>query len=505
MTNQEIKTVGQTIAAETQIGGNTAERVGGVIEGIGDALDNKDAAVGYYLATMNGSTIYINASSYRLGTGGNLRAKMPAAATTACTLTVGNAQAVQLWYNGAAVSADNSWEAGEIVTIFYDGTRFMASNSQGGMKMDDIPTAGSDKAVKSGGIYANTAGIKNGSPDSDLDIEDEGTNVLVRFAGGHVKTKNFDSSQLPALATKNNENFDFTIEDEAGDAIALFQNGHIRTKNFNSANLDVANYLKDKFRGKKIAIVGDSISTYNGWLPSSVSGFSGTAYATYYPQGDVNSVDKTWWYQVAQNLGINTTDIANTSWSGGTVCGDSTSTTNGKPACSTKRISDIAIRGFNPDIIIVYIGCNDWYQCGLSGYSTILGTWAITDAVPAEGTIHAFRSAYALMLSKIQNAYPNARIFCCTILDDWKRDAVADDPSDNAWPSNDAAGYTTKQWNDNIKEIADAFACDVIDIHNCGITYYNIPSFAVDTGLHPNAAGHAMIARKVTSELMAKY
>lgn len=132
MTNQEIKTVGQTIAAETQIGGNTAERVGGVIEGIGEALDNKDAAVGYYLATMSGSAIYINASSYRLGTGGNLRAKMPAAATTACTLTVGNANAVPLWYNGAAVSADNSWEAGEIVTIFYDGTRFMASNSQGG-------------------------------------------------------------------------------------------------------------------------------------------------------------------------------------------------------------------------------------------------------------------------------------------------------------------------------------------------------------------------------------
>lgn len=652
MTNQEIKTVGQTIAAETQIGGNTAARVGGVIEGIGEALDNKDAAVGYYLATMSGSTIYINASSYRLGTGGNLRAKMPAAATTACTLTVGNAQAVQLWYNGAAVSADNSWEAGEIVTIFYDGTRFMASNSQGGggqfgsgekikdillsqvlgagtdaitsqkgvsdaifneidissidtlktlndalapssslkptyytvtamlssvklkvgsmavisdnmrhvvteimathyllddagnltnehsdaeiffiyrsvklsggtlpdaagvwtkwryvnsSVMDEIPTAGSSRPAKSGGIYATTAGVKNGNVDSDLDIEDEGTNVLVRFANGHVKTKNFDSSKLPALATKNNEDFDFAIEDEVGDAIVLFQNGHIRTKNFNSETFSAANYLKDKFQGKKIAIVGDSISTYQGWLPSDVTGFTGTAYATYYPNGDVNSVDKTWWYQVALNLGILTSDIANTSWSGGVVCGDSTSTTNGKPACSTKRISDITIRGFNPDIIIVYIGCNDWYQCGLSGYSTILGTWAITDAVPAEGTIHAFRSAYALMLSKLQNAYPNARIFCCTILDDWKRDAVADDPSDNAWPSNDAAGYTTKQWNDNIKEIADAFACDVIDIHNCGITYYNIPSFAVDTGLHPNAAGHAMIARKVTSELMAKY
>lgn len=38
MTNQEIIATGQTIANETHIGGNTAERVGGVIEGIGKNL-----------------------------------------------------------------------------------------------------------------------------------------------------------------------------------------------------------------------------------------------------------------------------------------------------------------------------------------------------------------------------------------------------------------------------------------------------------------------------------
>lgn len=38
MTNQEIIATGQTIATETHIGGNTAERVGGVIEGIGQNL-----------------------------------------------------------------------------------------------------------------------------------------------------------------------------------------------------------------------------------------------------------------------------------------------------------------------------------------------------------------------------------------------------------------------------------------------------------------------------------
>lgn len=132
MTNQEIKTVGQTIAQETQIGGNTAARVGGVVEGIGVALDNKDAANGYYQATISGGTITVNAPNYLLGSGGNLRIKMPSAGTGASTLTIGNANAVQLWYNGAAVSAQNTWEANEIISVFYDGTRFMASNSQGG-------------------------------------------------------------------------------------------------------------------------------------------------------------------------------------------------------------------------------------------------------------------------------------------------------------------------------------------------------------------------------------
>jgi lysophospholipase L1-like esterase len=553
MTNQEIKTVGQTIAQETQIGGNTAARVGGVVEGIGVALDNKDAANGYYQATISGGIITVNAPNYLLGSGGNLRIKMPSAGTTASTLTIGNANAVQLWYNGAAVSAQNTWEADEIISVFYDGTRFMASNSQGGMKMDDIPTAGSDKAAKSGGIYANTAGIKNGNVDSDLDIEDEGTNVLVRFAGGHIETKNFNSAQLPALAIKNNENFDFTIEDEAGDAIVLFQHGHVRTKNFNSETFSAANYLKDKFQGKKIAIVGDSICTYQGWLPSDVAGFSGTAYATYYPHGDVDAVGKTWWYQMALTLGIDTSNIANTSWSGGTACGDSTSTTFGKPACSTKRINDIAIRGFIPDIIIVSVGGNDWGQCGLSGYSTTPGTWKESDPIPAEGTIHGFRNAYALILAKIQQTYPLARVFCCTMLDDWRRDGAQDDASDNVWPPNNQykgdyvafstsknyligdkvsysgsyyefvnnhfagawnandvtqvtpKGITICEWNNHIREIANAFGCDVIDMHKCGITYFNIPSLAVDGGLHPNAAGHAMMARKAASELMAKY
>ena len=233
MTNQEIKTVGQTIAQETQIGGNTAARVGGVVEGIGVALDNKDAANGYYQATINGGTITVNAPNYLLGSGGNLRIKMPSAGTTASTLTIGNASAVQLWYNGAAVSSDNTWEANEIISVFYDGTRFMASNSQGGMKMDDTPQLYSEKAVKSNGIYKTTPTNTDWGI-ADLSITDEIGNAIVQFEDGQVKTKKFDSSKISNINEDNDDILDFAVKDSQGNNIVQFFNGGIKTKNFDS-------------------------------------------------------------------------------------------------------------------------------------------------------------------------------------------------------------------------------------------------------------------------------
>ena len=92
-----------------------------------------EALIGYYNAVLNGASITVpDATTYRLTKGGVVRLKMLAPGTTATTLTIGNATDIPIWYNGAAVSAQNTWEANEIISVFYDGTRFMASNSQGG-------------------------------------------------------------------------------------------------------------------------------------------------------------------------------------------------------------------------------------------------------------------------------------------------------------------------------------------------------------------------------------
>lgn len=56
MTNQEIIATGQTIANETHIGGNTAERVGGVIQGIGENLTELGGKVGVIDEVVTEST-----------------------------------------------------------------------------------------------------------------------------------------------------------------------------------------------------------------------------------------------------------------------------------------------------------------------------------------------------------------------------------------------------------------------------------------------------------------
>lgn len=317
---------------------------------------------------------------------------------------------------------------------------------------------------------------------------DDATKALSAKQG---KVLNDKINLLPS--TNTIEESDLYVGDEEGNVLVEFKDGHIKTKNFDSSD------FVNKFAGKKIGIIGDSISTYLGWLPSNIDGYDGTPYERYYPKGDVNNVAKTWWYKLAIKLGLNPqTDISNCAWSGSKVSGDSDSTTSAAAGCSNRRISDLTLRfnGQAPDIIICFISCNDWAKSP----NVPIGTWAITDPIPSGGTISELRAAYALMLSKLHTAYPLARIFCCTNLDDFARDATA------GWPTNNASGVSTYEWNRNIVEVAQALGCEIIDFNRCGINYSNIATYyAVDGGLHPNDAGHTLLAEKAYNELINKY
>lgn len=102
-------------------------------------IGNLDPQVSYYTcatpaATPAKTATGTDASAYALTLGGHFKVEMDEAntATSGVTLQVGNAAAKELMYNGATVDANNTWEAGEVIAVYYYNNKYWASNAQGG-------------------------------------------------------------------------------------------------------------------------------------------------------------------------------------------------------------------------------------------------------------------------------------------------------------------------------------------------------------------------------------
>lgn len=254
----------------------------------------------------------------------------------------------------------------------------------------------------------------------------------------------------------------------------------------------------EKLRGLKFSVVGDSISTYEGVIPS--------GYATFYPMGDVTSASQMWWSILAKNSGMKRLEIA--AWSGSPCHGNGTSTTDALAGCSTARINDLADGNAAPDIVICYIGINDF---GPS--NTPVGEWTPPDNIPEDSNnVSTFSDAYCIMVDKIMKTYPKAKVFCCTLVNTGYNSKDQVEPG--VYPTKNNAGVTLDQYNDVIKNVAWGLGCDIIDLHACGITFHNQDIYtgpnrgddpSVHGLLHPNAAGQALLAQKMLTEINAKY
>ena len=236
--------------------------------------------------------------------------------------------------------------------------------------------------------------------------------------------------------------------------------------------------------GLKLSILGDSISTFDGYIP--------TDYNIFYPgSGDIGTVEKTWWWQVMNATGMELN--ANASSSNTTITGDSLDTTGSAPGCSTKRMIDLTPGddGPAPDILIVFMGTNDFLR------SVELGTF--TEPSPQdEGVVNNFCDAYELMIQKLNALYPNAEIYFCTLLETNAGDV---DEYPQSYPATNKNGNTIGDFNAEIATIASAYSYPVIDVHNCGITYETLDQYTSD-GVHPNTEGAKLIAEYVTNALL---
>ena len=239
---------------------------------------------------------------------------------------------------------------------------------------------------------------------------------------------------------------------------------------------------------RSFSILGDSISTFDGCNPD--------GFAVYYQgerceQTGVTSSADTWWSQVIERLGGRL--LANSSFSGSLVEGA------GFPAGnSQERIDALAEDGVQPDVVIVFMGINDYGWGGATAQAAGRGNAvpvaldldAIEPHAPAAaapGAIDRFRAAYGLLLERMRAAYPQAEVWCCTLCPG----RVAGCPSPTfAW---NLRGAPFKSYNDAIRAAAREHGCNVADLEAFGIDYE-----AVD-GTHPTARGMRQLSVLIAS------
>ena len=113
-----------------------------------------------------------------------------------------------------------------------------------------------------------------------------------------------------------------------------------------------------------------------------------------------------------------------------------------------------------------------------------------------------YKEGLCLTIKKLRAAYPNAKIFLCT-LNVFKRVNYAHFPTNNG-------DCTLPQYNNAIREVADYMGCGLIEFDKDGITFENCYSqgYITDsatTPTHPSEKGHYVMGRKAIADLKAQF
>lgn len=117
-------------------------------------------------------------------------------------------------------------------------------------------------------------------------------------------------------------------------------------------------------------------------------------------------------------------------------------------------------------------------------------------------TACGYKEGLVLTIKKLRAAYPNAKIFLCT-LNVFKRVNYSHFPTNNGL-------NTLPQYNNAIREVADYMGCGLIEFDKDGITFENCYSEgyitdSADTPTHPSDKGHLVMGRKAIADLKAQF
>ena len=213
-----------------------------------------------------------------------------------------------------------------------------------------------------------------------------------------------------------------------------------------------------------VSILGGSICTFGGYNPK--------GHAVFYDEdmqrhNGLNSVYDTWWAKVNQSLGAYL--CVNNSYSGSRVSGQ------GFPAgCSQERIIQLRTSKYIPDLILIYLGFNDF------GYGVPIRCAPLSNE--GKTNLMYFEDAYHQMLTGMRYFFPNAKIVCATLMRTTLR-------QNNLWSFPDRlGGISIDDYNDAIRRAAANCHISLADLAKRDRRYETLD------GTHPTAKGHQTIA-----------
>lgn len=220
--------------------------------------------------------------------------------------------------------------------------------------------------------------------------------------------------------------------------------------------------------GKQFSVMGDSISTLEGFNPR--------GYSVFYQESisgktGVREMSDTWWGKVIEFFGGEL--LVNNAWSGSKVSGVLQKNDTFPSGCSKRRTGELHMGSVKPDVIMVYMGFNDW----ANGVPV-----ACTEDCSIAQYLGSFQGAYWEMLNSLRRNYPDAELWCCTLSETYMRGNPAFD-----FPAA-FGGIHIREYNAMIRETALEHGCKLLDLYS-----WELPYDSVD-GSHPNASGMDTLA-----------
>ena len=209
------------------------------------------------------------------------------------------------------------------------------------------------------------------------------------------------------------------------------------------------------------SIMGDSTSSLVGTVPE--------GYRVHYDYEEMQKnairyISDMWWAKVITHFGGRI--CVNNSYAGSCVAGKHPFSGN-----SIKRTELLHNGNIAPDIILVYMGIKDFGR-GVP----------IKNKNPLWKNPLYFEDAYALMLKRINNTYPNAQIICGTVARTYHAKI-------RNWQfPEEFAGIPLEEYNESIRFLVQKFKCRLADLSERKLYCETLD------GTHPTLTGHEELA-----------